>query len=328
MPFHPIRFTAWSSTREPAQVFILLQTVYANFDIIAKRRRVFKVETIGDTYLAVTGLPEPQSHHATIMARFAWDCLVRVGEIAKELEVSLGPDTGDLSMRFGLHSGSVTAGVLKGDRARFQLFGDTVNTAARMEGTGSKGRIQVSESTAKSLKKAGKGSWLTRREDVVDAKGKGVLKTYWLTLDGEHAGSSGGSIDEQHTEYVKMLRPNHIDLQKRHNLKESRLVDWVSDILLEHIKKIVIVHERCPEGCPTVLDNLHYEAPDGQICLDEVKQSIAMPRFNARVIDATLDSNLVEIPADIVDALREYVTLIAKAYHENPFHNFEVRHYL
>jgi class 3 adenylate cyclase len=87
-------FTAWSSTREPAQVFILLQTVYQNFDAIAKRRRVFKVETIGDSYVAVTGLPDPQENHATIMAKFAWDCLVKIGEITKELEVSLGPDTG------------------------------------------------------------------------------------------------------------------------------------------------------------------------------------------------------------------------------------------
>jgi hypothetical protein len=62
-------FTAWSSSREPTQVFILLQTVYQAFDAIAKRRRVFKVETIGDSYVAVTGLPEAQPNHAVIMAR-------------------------------------------------------------------------------------------------------------------------------------------------------------------------------------------------------------------------------------------------------------------
>jgi class 3 adenylate cyclase len=121
-------FTAWSSTRGPEHVFMLLQSVYHEFDQIAKRRRVFKVETIGDCYLAVTGVPDPQPNHALIMARFAYDCNIRMNIVTKELDMSLGPDCSDLKMRFGMHSGPVTAGVLRGDRARFQLFGDTVNT--------------------------------------------------------------------------------------------------------------------------------------------------------------------------------------------------------
>lgn len=116
-------FTAWSSTRDPSQVFTLLQTIYGAFDEIAKKHRVFKVETIGDSYVAVAGLPDPQPNHAVIMARFATACVQRMNQVVKQLERTLGPDTGDLEMRFGLHSGPVTAGVLLGERARFQLFG-------------------------------------------------------------------------------------------------------------------------------------------------------------------------------------------------------------
>lgn len=129
-----VGFTAWSSTRGPEGVFVLLQTLYQGFDKIAKKRNVFKVETIGDCYLAVTGLPESQPRHALIMSRFAWECKERMSELMKDLEVQLGPDCSDLRMRFGLHSGPVTAGVLRGDRARFQLFGDTVNTGKQHVG--------------------------------------------------------------------------------------------------------------------------------------------------------------------------------------------------
>jgi len=80
-----------------------------------------EVETIGDSYVAVTGLPNPNERHAIIMARFAEACVEKFGEVTKKLEHQLGPDTADLGLRVGLHSGPVTAGVLRGERARFQL---------------------------------------------------------------------------------------------------------------------------------------------------------------------------------------------------------------
>lgn len=85
--------------------------MYQAYDKIAKRRKVFKVETIGDSYVAVTGCPEVQEQHAVIMARFATDCQQKMAEVTNSLCVTLGPDTNELSMRIGMHSGPVTAGM-------------------------------------------------------------------------------------------------------------------------------------------------------------------------------------------------------------------------
>jgi class 3 adenylate cyclase len=194
-----VGFTKWSSSREPWQVFRLLETMYRVFDKTAKREAVFKVETIGDCYVAVTGIPYPQAEHAVIMARFAAECNLRVGRILHRLVGTLGPDTVDLQLRTGLHSGPVIAGVLRGAKARFQLFGDTVNTAARMESTGAPSRIQISTQTADLLVAAGKSDWISKREDEVLAKGKGNLQTYWLkikNIDCSKAGSAAGGSDE------------------------------------------------------------------------------------------------------------------------------------
>ena len=123
-----VGFTAWSSMREPSQVFMLLEGLYSAFDDLALRRKVFKVETIGDCYVAVCGVPDPNPNHASVMVRFARDCLSAMNVVLQNLTIELGPSTTELGMRIGLHSGSVTAGVLRTNRARFQLFGDTVNT--------------------------------------------------------------------------------------------------------------------------------------------------------------------------------------------------------
>lgn len=160
------------------------------------------METIGDAYLAVTGLPRPQEDHALLMARFASECLMRSAKVTSKLADSLGEDTANLTLRFGMHSGPVTGGVLRGAKARFQLFGDTVNTAARMETTGEPSKIHISETTAKLLRKAGKEDWIRQREEVVEAKGKGSLQTYWLephSVDISHAGStSSGGMYQHH----------------------------------------------------------------------------------------------------------------------------------
>jgi class 3 adenylate cyclase len=83
-------------------------------------------------------------------------------------------------MRFGLHSGPVTAGVLRGDRAQFQLFGDTVNVASCLEHTGLRDHIQVSQTTANLIMAGGKGEWLTPRVDEIVDHTNTARKTYWV----------------------------------------------------------------------------------------------------------------------------------------------------
>ena len=89
------------------------------------------VHSLGNSCCCVGEKPDPQADHAVRMTKFARECMRKVTDLTHKLETSLGPDTGDLSMRFGLHSGPVTAGVLRGEKSRFQLFGDTVNTGKR-----------------------------------------------------------------------------------------------------------------------------------------------------------------------------------------------------
>ena len=117
------------------------------------------------------------------MARFSRECLEKFNELAKQLEITLGPDTGDLAMRVGLHSGPVTAGVLRGDKSRFQLFGDTVNTAARVESTGQRNKVHLSHDTAELLLAAGKPHWIKKRAEMVNAKGKGEMEMYFVQRD-------------------------------------------------------------------------------------------------------------------------------------------------
>jgi class 3 adenylate cyclase len=177
-----VGYTTWSSNRQPEEIMKLLETLYGTFDNIAKKYDVFKVETVGDCYVAATGLPNVQDDHAVVLTIFASDCIGELKKVLEKLGNELGVDTANLSMRFGLHSGPVAAGILRGGNPRFQLFGDTVNTTARLETTGQPGRIHISQSTATFLIESGRADWVIERDALINMKGKGIMQTYWVDL--------------------------------------------------------------------------------------------------------------------------------------------------
>lgn len=313
-------FTAWSSVREPTQVFTLLETVYGAFDAIAARRGVFKVETIGDSYVAVTGLPDPRKDHAVVMAKFARDCRQQFNELCSALESTLGPETGDLALRIGLHSGPVTAGVLRGQKSRFQLFGDTVNTAARMESTGVVNKIQVSQATADLLKSARKSHWLHARDEMVEAKGKGLLITYWVEPKIGVAHSTATTTD-----MTTSKASVNDESQFRVSSQMERLINWNIDVLERLLKKIVArrIALKRASNIKVNWNRPHgdEDADESMIVLDEVQEVIKMPEYDSNY-SAEISEESIVLEPRVRFQLREFVAAIALTYHENPFHNF------
>ncbi|KAL7576124.1 hypothetical protein ACA910_004788 [Epithemia clementina (nom. ined.)] len=324
-----VGFTAWSSVREPTQVFTLLESVYAAFDRIARKRQVFKVETVGDCYVAVSGLPDPREDHAVVMVRFARSIMQRMYSLTRELEVTLGPDTGDLSLRIGIHSGPVTAGVLRGDRARFQLFGDTVNTTARIESTGRSGRVHISQETADLLVKAGKGHWLVKRQDLVHAKGKPDMQTYWVQKDDEAGILEDYAVSESEGQYQNSQEAAEeaVDYNLVAADRQERLIDWNVKTLLRLIKQVMarrelIASKRTRQECAPERESIAASlAKTPTRPLEEVKDIITLPEFHQS--GATRNVDDVHVSDEAVRELRKFVTQIATMYRSNAFHNFE-----
>lgn len=170
-----VGFTTIANQSEPLQVVDLLNDLYTTFDEIIARHDVYKVETIGDAYMCVSGLPRRNGKkHSGEIANMALDLLNGV----TNFKIRHLPGS-KLQLRIGLHTGGCAAGVVGTAMPRYCLFGDTVNMASRMESTGKALHIHISAGMNSALKDLGWG-FMTMERGIIDVKGKGLQKTYWL----------------------------------------------------------------------------------------------------------------------------------------------------
>ncbi|BFZ10892.1 hypothetical protein BsWGS_13930 [Bradybaena similaris] len=187
-------FTELSSVSEPIEIVNFLNDVYYKFDNIIEKYKVYKVETIGDAYVVCSGVPLMVDNHASEIAKMA----LHIMSCSSDLKVLHRPEQ-KFHMRIGMHSGPVAAGVVGRTMPRYCLFGDTVNTASRMESTSLAGRIQISQQ-CKDLLDNDVGFNYEAREPI-HVKGKGLLQTYFLlSKDGFHPVESS-LFEELHSTY-------------------------------------------------------------------------------------------------------------------------------
>ncbi len=171
-----VGFTTLSARVTPEELVQTLDMIFRLLDSIAERYGVEKIKTIGDCYMAVTGAPTPTEDHALRLAQFALEAQLLIRALTIQ-------DGSPIHMRIGIHTGKVVAGIIGKRKAAYDLWGDAVNTASRMESHGEAGRIHVSADFAHALQAFAhpdvQSFTLVPRGDIA-IKGKGNMKTYFL----------------------------------------------------------------------------------------------------------------------------------------------------
>ncbi|MGI9542944.1 MAG: adenylate/guanylate cyclase domain-containing protein [Cyclobacteriaceae bacterium] len=160
-----VNFTTLSARTSPQDLVTLLNRVFSEFDRLSNTYGVEKVKTIGDAYMAVCGVPEPVVDHATPIAKMA----LKMTNVVQQIDP-------ELNIRIGLHCGEVVAGVIGTKKFSYDLWGDTVNTASRLESHGVEGKIHCSEAFYELLK----DNFEFQDRGTIEIKGKGDLHTYFL----------------------------------------------------------------------------------------------------------------------------------------------------
>jgi guanylate cyclase len=166
-------FSAISEQIHPLEVVTLLNDLYRTIDQVVEKYDVYKVETVGDTYMLVSGVPKANTTHAGELATMALHLLQSIDKFIFEARPEI-----KIRVRVGINTGQVVAGVIGSKMPRYCLFGDVVNTASRMVTNGQAGKIHISASTHDQLKHGGNFTLSPRGQ--IEVKGKGMMTTYWV----------------------------------------------------------------------------------------------------------------------------------------------------
>jgi urea transport system substrate-binding protein len=165
-----VDFTQLSAHTSPTQLIEMLNDIFSAFDQIAEQYGLEKIKTIGDAYMAAAGLPVRRPDHALAVAEAAL-------EMQQAITRFCHGEGENFQLRIGINTGPVIAGVIGIKKFTYDLWGDTVNVASRMESQGEAGRIQVTETTYDRLQ----AQFNFEQRGAIPIKGKGLMNTYWLT---------------------------------------------------------------------------------------------------------------------------------------------------
>lgn len=164
-----VDFTEFSTETSPTQLVEILNGIFSKFDRLAQQHKVEKIKTIGDAYMAVAGLPTPRPDHAQAIAQMALDMQAAIAQYNRE-------NNSVFKLRIGINSGPVVAGIIGIKKFSYDLWGDTVNTASRMESHGIPGYIQMTAATYELLRE----EYLFEERGPIPVKSKGEMTTYLL----------------------------------------------------------------------------------------------------------------------------------------------------